>query len=66
MFLYESFESLPVFLLKLLDSSLVAHGPRILGVGGSRPGRGVNNVRLSTMRLLLWVAPQWGGWGYPA
>ena len=47
-------------------AQLVAHQPRILRVGGSCPGRGVNNVRLSTKRLLLWVAPQWWGWGYPA
>ena len=40
----------------MLYSTLVTHRPRILGVGGSRPGRGVNNVRLSTKRLLLSVA----------
>ena len=29
-------------------AQLVAHWLRILGAGGSRPGRGVNSVRLTT------------------
>ena len=29
-------------------AQLVAHRPHILGAGGSRPGRGVNSVRLTT------------------